>query len=194
MSKRALVFPANFKLVLYAMAVMVVVQLLGSVVGLPVGRLGIIPHNEYYLSGILTAPFVHGSWGHLMSNLIGLTISGYLAARLPKFKRATLLILVATGLLVWLFAGSGNHIGASGLVMGYFGLLLGAALFNRDVLGIVSFIALLILTYYANISFLATLLDFSAQTSSSSHIFGFISGLSAAYLTRQKRVSNKVAR
>ncbi|MEC4087188.1 rhomboid family intramembrane serine protease [Pseudoalteromonas rubra] len=187
MSKRALVFPANFKLVLYAMAMMVVVQLLGSVIGLPVGRLGIIPHNEYYLSGILTAPFVHGSWGHLMSNLIGLTISGYLAARLPKFKRATLLILVATGLLVWLFAGSGNHIGASGLVMGYFGLLLGAALFNRDVLGIVSFIALLILTYYANISFLATLLDFSAQTSSSSHIFGFISGLGAAYLTKTSR-------
>ncbi|MCF2908159.1 rhomboid family intramembrane serine protease [Pseudoalteromonas sp. DL2-H2.2] len=189
MSKRALVFPANFKLVLYAMAVMVVVQLLGSVIGLPVGRLGIIPHNEYYLSGIITAPFVHGSWGHLMSNLIGLTISGYLAARLPKFKRATLLILVATGLLVWLFAGSGNHIGVSGLVMGYFGLLLGAALFNRDVLGIVSFIALLIFTYYANISFLATLFDFSAQTSSSSHIFGFISGLGAAYLTKTSRKS-----
>ncbi|MCO7188378.1 MULTISPECIES: rhomboid family intramembrane serine protease [unclassified Pseudoalteromonas] len=193
MSKRALVFPANFKLVLYAMAVMILVQLLGSVIGLPVGRLGIIPHNEYYLSGIITAPFVHGSWGHLMSNLVGLTISGYLAARLPKFKSATLLILVTTGLFVWLFAGSGNHIGASGLVMGYFGLLLGAALFNRNVLAVLSFIALLILTYYANISFLATLFDFSAQTSSSSHIFGFLSGLGAAYLTRasRKRVLNK---
>ncbi|AZZ98623.1 rhomboid family intramembrane serine protease [Pseudoalteromonas sp. R3] len=189
MSTRALVFPPNFKLVLYAMAVMVLVQLLGSLVGLPVGRFGIIPHNEYYLSGIITAPFVHGSWGHLISNLLGLAISGYLAARMPKFKRASVLIIVATGALVWLFAGSGNHIGASGLVMGYFGLLLGAALFNRNVLAVLSFIALLVLTYYANISFLATLFDFSAQTSSSSHIFGFISGLGAAYLTRASRKS-----
>ncbi|MEK0157868.1 rhomboid family intramembrane serine protease [Pseudoalteromonas piscicida] len=191
MSKRARVFPPNFKLILYAMAVMCLVQVLGGIFGLPVYRFGIVPHNVHHLSGVLTAPFVHGSWGHLLSNLLGLSISGYLAARLPRFKRATLFIVIATGLLVWLFAGHANHIGASGIVMGYFGLLLGAALFNRDVLGIVSFIALLVLTYYANISFLATLFDFSAQTSSSSHIFGFLSGLCGAYLTKQKCISRR---
>ncbi|RRS08559.1 rhomboid family intramembrane serine protease [Pseudoalteromonas sp. J010] len=188
MSKYALVFPPNFKLVLYAMAVMCVVQVLGGLFGFPVYRFGIVPHDIHHLSSVFTAPFVHGSWGHLMSNLLGLSISGYLAARLPKFKRSTFFIVVATGLLVWLFAGNANHIGASGIVMGYFGLLLGAALFNRDILGIVSFVALLVLTYYANISFLATLFDFSAQTSSSSHIFGFLSGLLAAYITKPKRV------
>lgn len=186
MSKRALVLPPNFMWVVYAMILMILIHLLGSVFGLPVGRFGVIPLSINHLSGVFTAPFIHGSWGHLASNLLGLSISGYLAARLPNFKRATLFIVISTGSLVWLFAGSGNHIGASGVVMGYFGLLLGAAVFNRNVLGIVSFIALLILTYYANISFLATLFDFSAQTSSSSHIFGFISGLSVAYFTKTK--------
>ncbi|MEJ6476061.1 rhomboid family intramembrane serine protease [Pseudoalteromonas piscicida] len=189
MSKRALVFPPNFKLVLYAMAIMCLIQVLGGIFGLPMYRFGIVPHSVQHLSGVLTAPFVHGSWGHLTSNLLGLSISGYLASRLPKFKRATCFIVIVTGLLVWLFAGAANHIGASGIVMGYFGLLLGAALFNRNVLGIVSFIALLVLTYYANISFLATLFDFSAQTSSSSHIFGFLSGICAAYITKPNRIA-----
>ncbi|WP_440053522.1 rhomboid family intramembrane serine protease [Pseudoalteromonas sp. T1lg65] len=179
-----LLFPKNFKYVVYAMLVMCAVLLVETLLGLPIGRLGIVPHSTAHLTGIISAPFVHGNWPHLIGNLLGLTISGYIASRLPRFKRATVFIFLTTGLLVWLFASHANHIGASGIVMGYYGLLLGSAVFHRNVIGILSFVALIVATYYANINFFATLFDFSANTSSASHIFGFISGLAAAYLTK----------
>ncbi|MBQ4814096.1 rhomboid family intramembrane serine protease [Pseudoalteromonas luteoviolacea] len=176
---------SNFRLILYAAAVMVLMVLL-DLVGVPVKSFGIIPHSEMHLIGILTSPFIHSGWPHLSGNLMGLAISGYLMSKQAGFKRVTLGITLTTGLCVWLFAGSGNHIGASGVIMGFYGYLIGVALFKRNLIGIVTLAVLVVLTYYANISFFATLLDFSEQTSSSGHLFGFGSGLGLSYVLRHK--------
>ncbi|KZN65516.1 hypothetical protein N473_12450 [Pseudoalteromonas luteoviolacea CPMOR-1] len=153
-------------------------------IGLSVDRLGIIPHSQYHFTGIITAPFVHDSWSHLGGNLVGLLICGYLASRLPNFKTASLGIILLTGLFVWLFAAGGNHIGASGVVMGYYGYLVGVALFQRNLLSVLSLVVLALATYYANINFIGTLFDFSDNVSSESHLFGFVSGVLVAFLLR----------
>ncbi|MCF6442527.1 rhomboid family intramembrane serine protease [Pseudoalteromonas luteoviolacea] len=184
-----LLFPNNFKYVLYASLVMVILMFVDSL-GLPVDKLGIIPLNQYRLTGILTAPFVHDSWSHLSGNLVGLFICSYLASRLPKFETASLSIMLLTGLFVWLFAGSGNHIGASGIVMGYYGFLIGLAFFQRNLLSVISLALLAAATYYANINFLGTLFDFSENISSESHLFGFLSGVFTAYFLRVKKQKN----
>ncbi|MCF2860081.1 rhomboid family intramembrane serine protease [Pseudoalteromonas sp. SMS1] len=182
--KSSMLIPRNFVLLIYASVMMILVMIL-DLAGVPVKSFGIVPLSEVHLIGIFTAPFIHDGWSHLSGNLIGLIISGYLMSQQSCFKRATVLIVILTGMAVWLFAGGGNHIGASGVVMGYYGCLLGIAIFRRNLIGVVSFTALVVLTYYANINFFATLLDFSEQTSSEGHWFGFFSGLCVSYLFRK---------
>ncbi|WP_235423385.1 rhomboid family intramembrane serine protease [Pseudoalteromonas luteoviolacea] len=163
-------------------------------IGLSVDRLGIIPHSQHHLIGIVTAPFVHDSWSHLGGNLIGLLICGYLASRLPNFKTASLGIILLTGLFVWLFAAGGNHIGASGVVMGYYGYLAGVALFQRNLLSVLSLLALALATYYANINFIGTLFDFSDNVSSESHIFGFVSGVLVSFILRSNSSKSRLSK
>lgn len=96
-------------------------------------RNGIHPRNTDGLDGIIWAPWLHSDFGHLISNTVPLLVMGWLTA-LRGFRywlAITVASIVVGGGLVWLFAGGSNHIGASGLVFGYFGALMGAALRSR---------------------------------------------------------------
>ena len=185
---RPSLFPDNFKLVILAIVVMCVLMFVEPFFANYINQLGLIPKSTQHLTGIVTSPFVHGSWGHLSGNIVGLLVSGYLASLQPKFKRVTVFIFITTGTLVWLFGEYANHVGASGIVMGYYGFLFGTAVFNRNLIAIVSFAVLVAFTYYADFAFFSTLLDFSPQTSSTSHIFGFLSGLLGAYLFKGQKI------
>lgn len=96
-------------------------------------RNGIHPRNTDGLDGIIWAPWLHSDFGHLISNSVPLLVMGWLTALrgLRYWLAITVTSIVAGGGLVWLFAGGSNHIGASGLVFGYFGALMGAALKSR---------------------------------------------------------------
>ena len=187
--KRTKLFPYNFKLLLLAILLMYIIMVAASFYPPIISNFGLVPQLSERLYGIFTAPFVHASWGHLTGNTIGLFISGYLASLQTGFRRVTVFIMIVTGSLVWVFGEYGNHIGASGIVMGYYGFLFGTAVFNRNLVGAISFTMLVAVTYYMDFAFLATLLDFSSQTSSSNHIFGFISGLLGAYIFKQNKKS-----
>ena len=192
--KRTKLFPYNFRLLLLAMLLMHVLMVVASFYPSIISHLGLVPLTPERFYGVVTAPFIHASWSHLTGNTISLLISGYLASLQNGFKRVTVFIMVVTGCLVWVFGEYGNHIGASGIVMGYYGFLFGTAVFNRNLVGAISFTVLVAVTYYMDFAFLATLLDFSAQTSSSNHIFGFISGLLGAYIFRRKVKKPKSAK
>ncbi len=97
--------------------------------------LGIQPHNLTRLAGIFAAPFLHVSWQHIESNTVPLFVLGFLAAYrgVVKFLSVTLIVVVASGLTVWLFqSGDSVTVGASGLVFGYFGYVLVRGLFDRN--------------------------------------------------------------
>jgi len=98
------------------------------------GWLGNRPRDALGLLGVLTAPLLHGSVAHLMSNTLALLVLGTLAfSSFPKATLRTLpLIWVLAGLLVWGFARESFHIGASGLTHGLMFLLLALGLMRRD--------------------------------------------------------------
>jgi membrane associated rhomboid family serine protease len=98
-----------------------------------VSALALVPRNSDGLIGILTMPLVHGSPTHLMLNtpLFAVMSAGVVMGGLRYFFSATLLILAIAGVLLWGFGRDGLHIGASGLIFGYFGLLLTRGLFER---------------------------------------------------------------
>lgn len=94
---------------------------------------GIHPRRSDGLDGIFWAPFLHSDWAHVASNSIPFAVLGGLVAirGVRRWIAVTIIVAVVGGLLTWLLARGGNHIGASGVVFGYFGALVGAAFFER---------------------------------------------------------------
>ncbi|MEM9564329.1 MAG: rhomboid family intramembrane serine protease [Actinomycetota bacterium] len=94
---------------------------------------GIGPRRIEALDGVLWHPFLHSGFRHLSSNAIPLLVMGWLVALRGRtfWWAVTAGSVLIGGFLVWLFAGGFNHIGASGIVFGYFGALMGAAWKSR---------------------------------------------------------------
>lgn len=86
------------------------------------------------LLGVLTAPLLHGSIGHLAANSLSVLILGTLAGTV--FPRATLralpVIWLGSGLGTWLIAAGGFHIGASGVTHGLGFLVFALGILRRD--------------------------------------------------------------
>src|SRR3990167_1151595 len=86
------------------------------------------------LLGVLTAPLLHGSIGHLAANSLSVLILGTLAGTV--FPRATLRALpvlwIGSGLGTWLIATGGFHIGASGVTHGLGFLVFTLGILRRD--------------------------------------------------------------
>ena len=93
------------------------IKLVEWMLGHDLGSFGIVPHDPLGLIGVLTAPLIHGSWEHLISNTLPLLILGTLAlyAYPLASRRALPLIWLLSGVGTWLIGRESSHIGASGL-------------------------------------------------------------------------------
>ena len=134
------------------------------------------------LRGILLSPLLHGSFSHLLSNTLPLLVlGGFVALRGAKtLIGVSLFVVVLGGLLVWLVGRPAVHIGASGLVFGYFGYLLAQGWYERSFLSILVAVAVLLL--YGGLIFGA--LPQSGFISWEGHLFGLIAGVLAARMSR----------
>jgi len=141
---------------------------------------GIEPRQLDGLEGVLFAPVLHGGWTHLISNSVPFLVLGALVMTygLRRWIAATAFITVAAGLATWLLARSGNHIGASILVFGYFGFLLGMAWFERSVKSIG--IAVLVAVIYGGLIW--GVIPTDSGVSWEGHLFGTIAGIGSAGL------------
>ncbi|TDD09408.1 rhomboid family intramembrane serine protease [Nonomuraea deserti] len=146
---------------------------------------GIVGWDPDGLVGILLAPFLHGGFGHLMANSLPLLILGFLAGLrdVRKFLWASLLIILIGGLGTWVTSPGVVTIGASGLVFGYFGLILARGVFDRRLLDL----AIAIGVGVAYWGILAGLLPNQPGISWQGHLFGLVGGVVAAWVLRRKR-------
>lgn len=96
---------------------------------------GVSPRVIAELPQVLTAPFLHFGFEHLMANslpFLALGVLARMAGRRP-FWVATLASILVSGLFAWLLsAPSTVTAGASGLVFGWLAFLLVRGLFNRN--------------------------------------------------------------
>ena len=150
-------------------------------------RYGIIPRTVIGLRGILVAPFLHHGFLHLINNTLPFIIlSWFIMVRsLKEYIIISILIIIISGLGVWLFArGNTIHIGASGLIFGYFGYILGKGIFERSLLSII--IAIITAILYG--SMIWGIFPQAPHISWEGHLLGFLTGV---YLS--KRFSHKKA-
>jgi len=162
---------------LYVVAIWLIEIVDTVALGSRLEREGIRPRELSGLPGIVWAPFLHAGWGHVLSNTAPLAVLGGLVALRGRNRwvAVTAITIVLGGALTWLLGGSGNHIGASGVVFGYFGALLGAAFFERRPVAIAPALVALMLYYGLIVGLIP-----QAGISSEGHLFGLGSGLAGA--------------
>ena len=151
-------------------------------------RHGLRPRRRDGLDGIAWAPFLHSDYGHVASNSVPLLVlGGLVAARGRRYWGwVTCAAILLGGGLTWLLAGDGMHIGASGVVFGYFGAILGAAIFERRIRALGA--ALIALGFYS--SLIAGLVPQEA-ISWEGHLFGLVGGVIASRALAEPRVTSK---
>ena len=125
----SVVFVGGWLVLLWVLEALDVV-LLGALDGF-----GVSPRVIAELPQVLTAPFLHFGFEHLMANslpFLALGVLARMAGRRP-FWVATLASILVSGLFAWLLsAPSTVTAGASGLVFGWLAFLLVRGLFNRN--------------------------------------------------------------
>ena len=160
------------------------IEALDRGLGLQLHHLGIYPREPAGLWGILYAPLIHGSWGHLLSNSFGLLILG--VALLYGYPRAAvpllLFVYLCSGAGVWLFARSSFHFGASGLTHGVMFFIFTSGILRRDRLSI----ALSMIVFFIYGGMIWSIFPQEPGISYESHFFGALSGLLAAFLFRDR--------
>ena len=137
--------------------------------------LAVVPRRFDGLAGVLGAPLVHGSFAHLAANTFPLLILGGLVAvrGVGYYVSATLAIAVLGGLGLWVFGRSAAHVGASGLIFGYFGLLVGRGYYERSLQS--AAVAILVAVVYGGM--LAGVLPRDPGVSWEAHLFGLLAGV-----------------
>lgn len=156
-----------------------IIEAINMVSGHSLGHLGIMPRTFMGLFGIPMSPLLHGSLYHLISNTVPLIIlAGIVSLQGRKqLYQLTAWIIVVGGLGVWIFARANYHIGASGLVFGLFGYLIGCAWFGRDVKAIVQ--AVIIGFLYGGFIF-GIFPSVRSHISWEGHLFGMLAGFIGA--------------
>jgi len=173
-------FRSQAKVVIWIAAVVTIVEILNLFLGRSLNVFGLMPREINGLVGIVIAPFLHGSLMHYMSNIVPLCIFSFLLLQhgVVRFNLVTFVCIVVSGLLVWMFGRTAIHVGASGLIYGYFGYLLLAGWLSRELKLIL--ISLFIGIGYAGLVF--GILPSNPYISWEGHLFGFVSGLGCALI------------
>lgn len=156
------------------------VHLINALLGYRLNYFGIYPRHIRGLFGIILAPFLHDGFNHLFFNSIPLFVllCFMLMGGMHQFLCITLIILLLSGGALWLFGRRAIHVGASGLIMGYWGYLLVLAYKQPSVMTII--LAAICLYYFGGLAM--NLFHVEKKVSWEGHVFGFLAGVAAVYI------------
>ena len=169
----------------YSLATVLLLCVVFSLQGwLPLHALTVNPGSAAGLVGVLTAPLLHGSPGHLLANATALMLLGILA--MTVYPRATVralpLLWLGAGLCAWLLGQPGSHhLGASGVTHGLGFLVFVLGLLRRDRAAIAA--GMMAFFFYGGM--LLTIFPQEVGVSWESHMGGAIAGVVAAFLFRR---------
>jgi membrane associated rhomboid family serine protease len=146
--------------------------------------LGIRPRHWQGLVGILSAPFAHASFEHLVSNTLPLALLATLTLYCyPRAARLALpLIWLLSGIGVWLFARDSVHVGASGITHGLMFFLFVMGLIRRDRLAVVT--SLVVFFLYGGM--LLSVLPREEHVSFEYHLAGAVAGILCAFFLHRR--------
>ena len=172
------------RIIICFVAILWLIEAINTGLGHAFNVFGIFPREVATLPGILFWPFLHGNFQHLIMNTTPLLVLGlFVAMRGPAvFLQTSVIVMIVGGLGVWVFGREAYHIGASGLVFGYFGFLVAVGIYERRVSSLA--VASLAVFYYGGLIF--GVLPSDSFVSWEGHLFGLAAGvLAARFLARR---------
>jgi membrane associated rhomboid family serine protease len=163
-------------------ALLWIIQIVNAADSYDLDRFGLQPRAAHGLWGIVTEPFLHASYGHMLSNTVPLILIGWvLLLSGPRiWATVTAIVVVGGGVLTWLVApGNQVIVGASGMIFGWLGYLLARAYFSRRMKWIV--VAVLVLFFFGSLLF-GLFPTLHSDVSWQAHVCGFVAGIGAGAL------------
>jgi len=170
----------NVPFVLMLLGLLLVIHIVNTLLGGRLNILGIFPRHLFGLVGIVFSPFLHADFNHLFFNAIPLFVLANLVLLegMQIFLLVTLCVILLSGTLTWCFGRRGLHIGASGLIMGYWSYLLTNAYSHETGTSIV--LGIVCIYYFSGFFF--QIFPGKKTTSWEGHLFGALSGIAVALL------------
>ncbi len=174
----------SMKLPLAFLAGIWLIHIFQFIFSIDFGYLGVFPRTWSGLTGIFSAPLVHGDFSHLTNNSIPFFVLGTMT--LFFYRKVAInsffLIYILTGAAVWLIARQRYHIGLSGVVFGLVTFVMSNSFFRRNVRSIV--LALIVFLLYSGM--LAGIFPMEEGISWESHLCGALAGIFTAYYYKEE--------
>lgn len=166
-----------------------VVKFIEQIFGIDLYRGGILPLHISGLPGIITAPFIHSGYNHLISNSVPFFI--LLFALVYFYRKISYRIFFQiyflAGICVWLGGRESYHIGASGIVYGMAAFHFVSGVIRND-LRLLTISAVVVFLYGGMIW---GILPLNPDISWESHLWGGISGVLLAVYYRKYTIYRK---
>lgn len=179
----SLYVPAGFVLLLW------VIKIIEIISGISFIKYGLLPNQLTGLIGLITYPLIHSGFYHLISNSLPVLFLGtgilyfYPTAAFKVFT----IVYFLPGILLWFFARSAYHIGASGLIYGFVTFLFFSGLIRRDNRSIA--LALIVTFLYGSLVW--GVLPVDSGISWEGHLFGSVAGILCAIIFRKNDPAKK---
>ena len=122
------------KILIALVALMWVVEGVDLAFDAGLDQYGIEAREAEGLDGVVTAPFLHVGFGHLLANTVPFVVMGVVIAfeGVRRLLAVFAICAAVSGLGTWLVAPEGTiHVGASGVVFGFSTYLIARGWFNR---------------------------------------------------------------
>lgn len=175
---------AQLKIVFSLVALLLAIELINLFTGRVLNQYSIVPRVPSSLPYIFSAPLLHASIQHFLSNIFTFAVFAFLVLQFGRkqFYLVNLGLFIGTGLLVWIFGRQAYHLGVSGIIYGYFGFLVLAGFLSKK-LGLIV-ISILVAFFYGTMVW--GVLPSQPYISWESHLFGFVAGIFLAFMLRSK--------
>jgi len=176
-------FALALKIALAVTAVLWLILIVDSVLGLELVRFGLRPRHLNGLLGVLSAPLLHGGAEHLFSNtaplIVALTTILYLYPR--SAVRAIPIIWLGSGILAWVIGRPTLHFGASGFIYGLLAFVFISGMLRLDMRSV----AVSAVVWFLYGSMVWGVLPIRAGMSWELHLSGAILGVALAIAFRR---------
>ena len=181
-----------FLIVLIFAALLWTLKFLANLFELQAWTFGVKPGELVGLFGIITAPLIHSSFEHLISNTPALIILG--TALIYGYPRSWWIVIpviwLGAGLGVWFTARPVFHFGASGLTYGFMFFIFIVGILRRDRLAI----ALSLLVFFLYGTMIWGIFPHQVGISFETHLWGAGLGVLCAILLRKRDPAPAVKR